>query len=413
MTGMLRAGDLLSPDSLARLDALGPAEVVVSVPALNHGRSILQVLDALATGLHKHLAHRKSVLLVIDAGSQDDTEAKVRAWLPTVPTPPAVQWLQLASAAARGRALLAALAAALRLTARACAFVDADLISAAPEWIPGLLQPILEGEVACVLPVYTRALSEGTLTTNLLAPLTRALYGKRIREVTGGCAGLAPALATPLLDPERWRWDRTAAGVDLLLTTEVIASGAAVTEALLGPKQVAATSGQPDLATTLVQTVGALFSAMERHYERWDAVQGSVPVSHVDGTLLEMAADVHVERMVRAFRIGLKDLLPVWEQIMPEETLAQLYPLGMLPAEEFRFPLAAWARSISDFAVAFQDQRLPRDHLLRALAPLYLGRVAAFLLEARDVSPAQIADLLESIGRAFEYEKENLRFRWR
>jgi hypothetical protein len=341
MTGMLRAGDLLSPDSLGRLDALGPVEVVVGVPVLNHGRSILHVLDALATGLHKHLDCRKSVLLVIDAGSQDDTEAKVRAWLPTAPAPPAGHWLQLASAAERGRALLALLAAALHLSARACAFVDADLISVAPEWMPGLLQPVLDGDVACVLPVYTRALSEGTLTTNLLAPLTRALYGKRVREVTGGCAGLAPVLATPLLDPELWRWDRTAAAVELLLTTEAIASGAAVTETPLATKQVALGSGQTELTTTLVQTVGALFSAMERHHERWDVVRGSVPVSQVDGTYLPVSGGVHVERMVHAFHGGLKDLLPVWEQIMPEETLAQLYPLGMLPAEEFRFPLAA------------------------------------------------------------------------
>jgi hypothetical protein len=117
--------------------------------------------------------------------------------------------------------------------------------------------------------------------------------------------------------------------------------------------------------------------------------------------------------MVQAFRLGLKDLLPVWEQIMPEPTLSRLYPLGLLAPDEFRFPPDLWARVASDFAVGYHDRRLPRDHLLRALTPLYLGRVAAFLNEARGVGPAGLRGALEGVGRAFEAEKEALKSRWR
>ena len=38
--------------------------------------------------------------------------------------------------------------------------------------------------------------------------------------------------------------------------------------------------------------------------------------------------EIRLERMVRVFRTGLKDLLPVWEQIMPEETLERLARLS-------------------------------------------------------------------------------------
>jgi hypothetical protein len=116
--------------------------------------------------------------------------------------------------------------------------------------------------------------------------------------------------------------------------------------------------------------------------------------------------------MVRAFQLGLKDLLPVWEQIMPEATLAQLYPLGLLDDEAFRLPPALWARVVVDFAVAHHECRLPHDHLLRALTPLYLGRVAAFLLESRGRADA-VGPMLETIGRAFEAEKDALVARWR
>jgi glucosylglycerate synthase len=72
-----------------------------------------------------------------------------------------------------------------------------------------------------------------------------------------------------------------------------------------------------------------------------------------------------------------------------------------------------WARVVMDFALAHHERRLARDHLLRSLTPLYLGRVAAFLREARRASANGTAGLLDQIGRAFEAEKEDLAARWR
>jgi hypothetical protein len=120
-----------------------------------------------------------------------------------------------------------------------------------------------------------------------------------------------------------------------------------------------------------------------------------------------------VEQMVHAFNLGLKDLLPVWEQVMPESTLARLYPLSLLAADEFALSPALWARVVSDFAVAYHERRMPRDHLLRALTPLYLGRVAAVVVQARATTPERIPVIFETIDRAFEAEKEHLVARWR
>jgi hypothetical protein len=297
--------------------------------------------------------------------------------------------------------VLAILIAARRLEVQACGFVDANLTSVAPGWVSQLLQPVVQGDADYVSPTYTRPISEGTLTTNLGAPLIRALYGKRIREVMGGCAGLSGKLASRFLQFETWPTDLAVYGMDLWLTTEALASGAKLAETHLGRKIVVPSPGEPDLATALAGVAGSLFSLMERYQAAWDEIDGSVPLPDTEtpASLLIEASEVHVERMVRAFKLGLKDLLPVWEQIMPEETLGSLYPLGVLAEDEFRFPPPVWARVVSDFAVTFHERRLPREHLLRALAPLYLGRVAAFLLEG--------------IGRAFEEEKNFLRARWR
>lgn len=415
MPEAIRTEDLLTAESLAAIDEVGPADLLVGIPALNQARRVVPVLEAVASGLVKHFSARRATLLVADAGSQDGTPEAVRAWKDAAPRVPIVQCLQLIGPPFRGRAILAILAAARRLGAQACGLFDADLASLTPDALERLLQPVVREEADFVSPAYTRTVSEGTLTTNLLAPMTRALYGKRIQQLWGGCAALSGKLVGRYLTAGIWQDELIAHGPEIWLPTEALASGARVVEAHLGRKKVEPGPAQPDLATTLVRVVGPLFGLMDRYRTAWQDARGSTPVPHVGDPpgIVAEASGLPVERMVRAFRLGLKDLLPVWEQIMPEETLARLYPLGLLAADEFQFPVPVWARVVSDFAVAYHERRLARDHLLRAMTPLYLGRVAGFLREVQAAPSGRIPEIMETIGRAFEAEKERLVARWR
>jgi hypothetical protein len=411
----IRLEDLLPPQAVTALDAAGPADLLVGVPVLNQARSITQVVSSVAAGLAKHFPSLKTRVLVADAGSQDGTLDVLRTWRETAASSPQVQEVRLTGPPHRERSTLVSLAAVPRLKARGCVLLDADLTSTTAAWVDQLLTPLLREEADFVSPAYTRALSEGTLTTNLLAPLTRALYGKRIQQPLGGCMALSAGLVDRLLRDDIWTGDLAVHGVDLWITTETLVSGARVMETHLGRKGMEASSTQPDLATTVTRVVGPLFRLMERYQAVWEEVRGSLPLPRTGeaAALPPETGGIQVERMVRAFRLGLKDLLPVWEQIMPEETVTHLYPLGLLAVEEFQFPPALWARVVCDFAVAFHERRLSRDHLLRALTPLYLGRVAAFLLEAQTAPTARLPAILETLDRAFEEEKDRLRARWR
>ncbi|MBI4571916.1 MAG: glycosyltransferase [candidate division NC10 bacterium] len=406
---------LIAAERLAALDATGPVELLVGVPTLNHARSVARVVENVVAGLAKQAPAPKAVVLVADAGSRDGTLESIRSWRETARSDPAVHDVRLMGPPNRGRAILAILTVAQRLRAHACGLVDADLISVTPVWIGQLLLPVIRGEADFVSPVYSRTVSEGTLTTNLLAPMTQALYGRRLQHPLGGCVGLSEDLVGRYLQADIWTSELAAHGVDLWLATEALVSGARVMETHLGRKIVEPPPGQPDLATTVARVVGPLFRLMEKYHEAWEDIRGSVGVPLIGhpAAFLGEPGEPQGERMVRAFRLGLKDLLPVWEQIMPEETLARLYPLGLLAVDEFRFPVPTWARVVSDFALAYHARRLPRDHLLRALTPLYLGRVAAFLLEARGTPPSRFPQMMEAIGQAFEVEREFLRARWR
>jgi hypothetical protein len=295
------------------------------------------------------------------------------------------------------------------------ALVAADPRIVHADWMPALVGPVIDGVADYVSPAYSRPASEGSLTTNLLAPLARALYGKRIQQLTGGCSALAGPFVEQYLESLAQAGAPHAHGVEIALTTTALASGARVAETHLGRRLVDASLPQPDLATILVRTVGPMFDLIERYHDVWERTRGSaaVPSFGEAPAVLADAGRPSVEGMVRAFDLGMKDLLPVWEQITSDATLARLYPLALAGPDEFAFPPALWARVVSDFAVAHHERRLPRDHLLRALTPLYLGRVAAFLREAWASSPAGLPDILDRIGRAFEAEQEHLAARWR
>jgi hypothetical protein len=117
--------------------------------------------------------------------------------------------------------------------------------------------------------------------------------------------------------------------------------------------------------------------------------------------------------MITAFRQGLRDLTPIWEHALRETTLADLYPLADLPPDEFQFSAVLWARVVYDFLIAHHFRVLHRDHLLRSLVPLYLGRMAALAAEVSGQPPAAHERLVERQARAFEETRAEGLDRWR
>jgi hypothetical protein len=122
--------------------------------------------------------------------------------------------------------------------------------------------------------------------------------------------------------------------------------------------------------------------------------------------------EVNVERMVSAFRLGLRDLTPVWEHILAPETLGDVLSLERPNLDDFRFPDDLWARVVYDFALGHHYGVIHREHLLRSLVPLYLGRTAAYVLatRARDAAASEAA--ADAVASAFERQKPYLVERW-
>jgi glucosylglycerate synthase len=99
--------------------------------------------------------------------------------------------------------------------------------------------------------------------------------------------------------------------------------------------------------------------------------------------------------------------------VLPPATLLELKRLTGLTATSFRLPDDLWARIVYDFALAHRLRIMNRDHLLKAMTPVYLAWVASYTTEVGAAAPAAIEYRLERLGAAFESQKPYLVSRWR
>lgn len=398
---------------------IGKADVVVALLTYNNADTLPGVLATAARGVAESLPDASVAFVDADGGSSDATrEMLTAAAVPTVVTThdaPIGERMAVPfhGVPGRGRALRAALGAAQRLSPRVVLVLEADVVSIAPAWVERLAMPVWEQKADFVAPAYARHRFDGTITNLLIAPLVRALYGRRLRQPLGGAQALSPRLLEHLIVHPRWDWNgRELADVWMLGTA--IADGFSVWEAWLGRRVIQSRTRTSDLPAMVSQTLGGVLSVMDRHEDLWREVRGSEPLPAVGEVLLPDAEPrpVDVDRMLSGFALGLRDLTPVWEHVLAPDTLGDVLSLETADAVSFRFPDDLWARVVYDFALGHHYSVIHREHLLRSLVPLYLGRTAAYVLAIRDRSAAASEAAAESVARAFERQKPYLVERW-
>ena len=413
----------LTPETEARVHEIGRADILVGIPSYNNADTIGHVVSAVSVGLAKYFGKFGAVLVNSDGGSSDGTTDIVAG--------SAVDYSQMLISdhqgmlhkiitpyhgiPGKGSAFRTIFEIAKRLQAKACAVVDSDVRSITPEWVELLIRPVLDDQYDYVAPYYLRHKYDGTITTTIVYPLTRALYGQRIRQPIGGDFGFSGRLAEHYLDKHVWESDVARFGIDIWMTTEAIASGARVCQSFLGAKIQNPKDSAADVSAMLMQVVGAVFGLMEDHEAFWMGLEGTNPVK-LFGFQYEVGVEpvnVNVEWMITNFRQGLVDLESVWRQVLGPDTMRGLLPLKDCPLPAFRIPDDLWARLVYDAAVAYHRHIMPREHLLKAFTPLYLGRTATFVLETQGLTSREAEGRIEALCQAFESRKPYLIERWK
>jgi hypothetical protein len=311
----------------------------------------------------------------------------------------------------RARALHALLQDAQERGARACVVIDPR--GAAPGVRLGhLARPLLDDTADYVAPVYSRHPVTGALVHGLLYPMFRALYGARLRYPLGTDAGCSRRLIDAVVADPIWGSGPGQVGVDLWLSSTAASSGLRVAQASVGPPPEERAG--LDLGSTVSQLVGYFFADMEKRVTYWQRVRGSRATAQTGEALPAPAPPaIDVAAVADSFRLGSRELQDVWAEVLPPAAILQWRRLAAAALADFRVDDGLWARTVYDFAVGHRQRVIARDHLLRALTPLYLGWLASFILQVQHAPEPEGNARIEQLCLAFEAEKPYRISQWR
>ena len=405
------------------VEGLRPLELVVGIPSYNNVSTIGQVIKTAQAGLASYFRDRKALIVNSDGDSNDgtpeaveslhtDADRLLRVRYPLEPVHRLTTPYH--GLPGKGSALRTLFQIAKTGQARALVVVDPDLTTVTPEWFKSLLQPILSLDFDFVAPYYQRHKYDGTMTNSIVYPLTRALYGRRVRQPIGGEFGISGRLASHFLKDKVWNSDVARYGIDIWMTTTAVADNFKVCQSHLGPKVHVAEEPELDLSAVLVQVVGSVFNLMETHDVAWRNVLGSLPVPLLESPLgvEPEPAPINFQGTIGSFRQGVRDLLPVYQQVFSPKEIKDLQSCAAAPPDQFSLEDELWVSLIYDLALAYHRRVMDREHLLKSLAPLYLGWVASFVRQTEGSPDALAERRIERLCLVYEQLKPYVINQW-
>ena len=399
---------------------------MVGIPSFGNAETIGYVVRAATAGMVQYFPDLKPVLVNSDGGSPDDTP---RVAVSTE-SPDYIEKVILVSprhklqrvtftyqgTSGKGTAVRALFEVARELKVKAMVMVDSDLRSIVPEWIELLAGPILKGGYDFVAPLYARYKYDGTITNNISYPMTRALYGVRIRQPIGGDFAISGDLVARYLELDTFDDAAARFGIDIWMTHSAINEGFAVCQARLGAKIHDAKDPASDLGPMFRQVVGTLFKLAGHYADRWLRVRASHPIPEYgfERVIAPEPIQVSHAKLVDVFETARPTHEPVWAEMLAPEQLERVMqlPAGDDPTA-FRFPAELWVRCLYDALVSYHRPGVDRERLLAALTPLYFGRTAGFISDTLELSTDQAERVIENQALEFEQLKPYLVGRWR
>lgn len=394
-----------------RLESIEKADIIIGIPSYNNYSTIAHVVETVSHGLHTYFPDKRSVIIVADGGSVDDTReeaysAEIDPWIEKVV-------YIYRGIAGKGSSLRAIFESASLLEAGVCVLCDSDLRSIKPEWVKNLIQPIYEG-YEFVSPYYTRYKYDGTITNNIVYHLVRAIFGKRIRQPIGGDFAISGELCKYYIDQNVWETDVGKFGIDIWMTTSAITNNFKICQANLGAKIHDAKDPGESLGPMFRQVIGTLFYIMEDTFDKWKDIRGSEPVEILgDGTKTDIEGfPVDIDNIINHYKEGFHHFSPLWEMVLSAEEFDFLKKLNKMPKNDFIIPPKIWARMIYDLLLSYHSWRKDRFKLVNLMSPLYHASVASFMNVTKGMDNLEAEMVVERQAEVFEEEKDYLIKRW-
>ena len=293
------------------------ADIVVGIPSYNEATLISFPTQQASEGLFKYFGTKNSVIINCDNDSPDGTREAFMNTPTEVPkiylsTPPGVR--------GKGNNFKNLFKKSCDLGAEAIVVVDADLKSVTPRWIKNLGEPLFE-DFGFVAPLYVRHKCDGTITNNIAYPMTRSVYGRRVRQPIGGDFGFSGELAEVYLKQDNWTQAVAEFGIDIWMTTTAMCHRKPICQSYMGrPKIHKPKDPGESLGPMFSQVVGTIFDMMIEHDAFWKDVRWSKPTAIFGFRLGEMEmpppVEVNIERLHEKFEMGFAAHQSLWKEIL-------------------------------------------------------------------------------------------------
>lgn len=390
------------------------AEMVVCIPSYKEADSISYPVTQADKGLDKYFQENDSVIINCDNNSPDNTK---QVFLDTPTKAPKIYLSTDPGVKGKGNNFRNLFQKVVDLGAKAVVVVDADLKSITPEWIKHLGEPLFE-DFSYVAPLYVRHKYDGTITNGIAYPMTRALYGRRVRQPIGGDFGFSGDLADVYLKSKTWDQAVANFGIDIWMTTLAINQKVQVCQAFMGRPKIHRTKDPGgDLGPMFRQVVGTIFAMMKEFESFWIKVKYSRPTAIYGFGLGEVEmppkVDVDTDNLLQQFHIGFDKFSHIWKEILTADVYRKLHEIKGLKEAEFNFPTDLWARLLFDTAVSYGDVSVEPDEIMDSLIPLYFGRTLSFVKRTKKMSIKQAEEAIENDCETFEMTKPYLLQRWK
>jgi len=402
----------LRPYTSKRLEEIERADILVGIPCHYNEGTIAHVMQMVTHGLFSYHKDLRSVIMIADGGSTDDTrdvakEFEIKPWQEKIVS-------IYRGPAGKGSAFRSVFEAAKRLKVKACMVVDSDLRSITSDWVKYLLEPILEKDYQFVSPVYSRYKYDATITNNIVYNLTRALYGLRIRQPIGGDFAFAGELAAYYIEQDVWETDVARFGIDVWMTTNAITNNFRICQSNLGVKIHDAKDPAESLGPMFRQVVHTLFVLMEEHEAEWKAIKGSrtVPMFGLEEFMEPEPIQVDLGRLVTEYKTGFRQFKGLYRDIFCPECFEELKRCAAKAKTKFVMSHRTWVMVLYEIAATFHRWTHNRTQLVNLMTPLYLGRVASFINKTRKMTSSQAEQVVEEQAQVFEEHKDYLIRLW-
>jgi len=413
----------LADEFLRQLMSVGEVDLLIGIPSYNNAATLGQTLQSVEESLRQNFVRERAVILNVDGGSADETRQifvqssdrrdVAHKGLTSLRTIHRIS-CEYDRSPSQGIALRNVVAAADLLRAKACAVVSPATANLTPSWVANLLRPVYREGLDFVAPLYVRSRFQGLLARDLLYPMSRAVFGQRIRELYSDEWGFSGRLASRCLEKDVWHEDAVRARPEAWMAITAASSGLKCGQYFLGPKSAAPPGTGPDIVEAIRQTVGNFFWCMETNQAQWMTRSSSQPVATF-GPDHELSLDgipPSPEKIFDLFRSGVSELEPILASILALDTHAQIKAIALSDRARFHFAPELWVTTLYEFAASYHHAVLNRDHLVQALVPLYRGRLYSFLLENANTSAEAMEVQSEILCQEFERRKPYLVERW-